>query len=211
MLERHGRVLEQTPEQDPRAALRAVGVEPESVGAVIQTHLHWDHCLGLDLDLFPNADIYVQLEEARYAAAPYPQHVPLYDRQVLKRFLPTFACEYPRVKLLNGDFKLTRGVQILLTPGHTPGTQSIVVDTDAGRYAIASDNVPLASSWRGQTLQDWIPSGIHVSVRDCFESMARLSDLADVILPSHDPGVFAHSHYPNEQHSHYHAHGMNTV
>jgi N-acyl homoserine lactone hydrolase len=201
--ERHGRVLEQTPEQHPHNAIRAVGIEPEEVGAVVQTHLHWDHALGLDLDLFPNADIYVQIEEARYAAAPYPQHAPLYDAQVLKRFLPTFACEYPRVKFLNGDFNLARGVRILLTPGHTPGTQAVIVQTDARRFAIASDNVPLQSSWSGPTMQQWIASGIHVSIKDCFDSLARLASEADVVLPSHDDSVFAHAVYP---HAHDHDH-----
>ena len=170
---------------------------------VVQTHLHWDHCLGLELNLFPNADIYVQREELRYAASPYPAHRGLYDPKVIKKLLPTHASEYPNIKVIEGDLKVTDGVQVLLTPGHTPGTQSVVVDTGDLVYAIASDNVPFESSWQGRTIDDWIPSGIHVSLTDCYRSMARLADLADIVLPSHDHCVFEQGPFRG---GHHHGH-----
>src|SRR5258707_317353 len=44
-----GRKLHQTPDQLPRAAVERAGVDPDEVPLVIQTHLHWDHALGLEL------------------------------------------------------------------------------------------------------------------------------------------------------------------
>lgn len=186
---RRGRELIQTPEQHPLRGLEAAGVAPERVDAVVQTHLHWDHCLGLEMDLFPTADLYIQRAELAYAAAPYPAHVGLYDAQLMKRLLPSFDSEYPGVKIIDGDFRLTRNITLLKTPGHSPGTQATLVKTDSATFAIASDNVPLESSWNGRTPADWIPPGIHVSLDECYESMARLASLADVVLPSHDPCV----------------------
>jgi N-acyl homoserine lactone hydrolase len=187
--ERHGRELVQTPEQHPLRALEAHGVAPEDVDVVVQTHLHWDHCLGLDMDLFPQAEIYVQRAELAYAAAPYPPHAGLYDATVLHRLLPAFDRGYQNVKVIDGDFRLTRDVQLLKTPGHSPGTQATLINTESGSFAIASDNLPLAESWSGRTLEDWIPPGVHVNLDECYASMTRLASLADVVLPSHDPCV----------------------
>ena len=187
--ERHGRELVQSPEQHPLRALEAHGVKPEDVDVVVQTHLHWDHCLGLDLDLFPSAEIYIQRAELAYAAAPYPPHAGLYDAHVLHRLLPAFDRGYSNVKIIDGDFRLTRDCTLLKTPGHSPGTQATMVKTESATFAIASDNVPLQSSWAGRTLEDWIPPGVHVNLDECYESMARMASLADVVLPIHDSWV----------------------
>jgi N-acyl homoserine lactone hydrolase len=199
VLQRFGRELIQSPDQHPLAQVRAAGVEPEDVRTVILTHLHLDHCVGLDMDLFPNADVYVQLSELRYAAAPYPPHQGIYDPQVVKKLLPIYASEYPNIKVIDGDLKLADGLQIIHTPGHTPGTQAVVVETDDGTFAIASDNVPYSSSWGGRTIADWLPEGIHVSLEDCYRSLARLAYLADHILPSHDYRVLERTSYPEER------------
>jgi N-acyl homoserine lactone hydrolase len=187
--ERHGRTLLQSPEQHPLRALEEHGVRPDQVDAVVQTHLHWDHCLGLDLDLFPNAEIYVQRAELAYAASPYPAHSRLYDPTVLKRLLPSFAREYSKVKVIDGDFRLARDCLLMKTPGHSPGTQAVLVTTTGATYAIASDNLPLQSSWKGNTMEDWIPPGVHVNLDEWYASMAKLASLADVVLPSHDADV----------------------
>ncbi|MFG1921771.1 N-acyl homoserine lactonase family protein [Cryptosporangium sp. NPDC048952] len=187
--ERHGRTLVQAPDQHPLAALERLGVKPEDVDVVVQTHLHWDHCLGLDLELFPGADIFIQRAELAYAAAPYPAHAGLYDATVLHRLLPAFDRGYRNVKVIDGDFKLFKDCLLMKTPGHSPGTQATLVTTDSGVVAIASDNLPLQASWSGRTLEDWIPPGVHVNLDEFYASMTRLTAAADVVLPSHDASV----------------------
>ncbi|MBW3664299.1 MAG: N-acyl homoserine lactonase family protein [Actinobacteria bacterium] len=194
--ERFDRELIQSSDQHPRAQIEAAGVDPADVGTVVLTHLHLDHCAGIDLGLYPNAAILIQLSELRYAAAPYPPHYGIYDKGVMKRLLPIYASEYDNIRVIDGDLRLMDGVRVLHTPGHTPGTQAVLVDTDEGTYAIASDNVPFQSSWRGPTLSDWIPEGIHVSLKDCYDSLGRIAFLADHILPSHDYVVLEEASYP---------------
>ena len=41
------------------------------------------------------------------------------------------------VEFVNGDYELTKGIRVILTPGHSPGGQSVAVDTDDGTYVIA--------------------------------------------------------------------------
>ena len=69
--ERFGRTWVQAEAQRPRAAVAALGIDPDEVRAVVLSHLHWDHSIGIEDDPFPNADIYIQIEELRYAAAPF--------------------------------------------------------------------------------------------------------------------------------------------
>jgi N-acyl homoserine lactone hydrolase len=187
--ERFGRELEQSAAQRPRDAVRAAGVDPDEVDVVVLTHLHWDHALSLEDHPFPNARIYLQRSELRYAAAPYPPHAGLYDRVSVKGLLPTFASEYAQVTVIEGDYELDEGVRILHMPGHTPGLQALLVQAGQTRYVVASDNVPWQSSWGGRDASCWIPTGIHVSLDDCYRSMTRLADICDVVLPSHDDCV----------------------
>lgn len=189
VMDRFGRTLLQSEAEQPRNAIRRLGIEPEEVRAVILSHLHWDHSLGIEDNPFPNADIYIQIEELRYAAAPYPPHRGLYCPRVMKKLLPAGASEYPNITLINGDFRLFAGLRVIHLPGHTPGLQGVLVSTADGEVAMASDTFPFHSSCCGPTLKDWIPQGIHVSLDDCYRSMARAVRESDLILPSHDAAV----------------------
>src|SRR3972149_878825 len=84
------------PEQRPLAALARLGIRPEDIDIVINTHLHWDHCYNNHL--FPRATIYAQRAELQYAIAPLPLHtwalagdnVPTYEN-LPGRFKPHFT------------------------------------------------------------------------------------------------------------------------
>jgi N-acyl homoserine lactone hydrolase len=184
----YGRELIQSGEQRPDVALAAAGVKPEDVDILIQTHLHWDHCLSLLDDLYPNAEVWLQRVEVQYAAAPYAVHQRLYNRDLVHRVVPGYAAD-GRLRLLDGDRDVIPGVRVLHTPGHSPGLMATIVETASGRVALAGDNVPLASSWGEGMPGEWVPPGIHVDLRDCYASNSRIALAADLVLPSHDPCV----------------------
>ncbi|AGW13604.1 N-acyl homoserine lactonase family protein [Megalodesulfovibrio gigas] len=106
-------------------ALAAVGIRPEDVWGVINTHLHDDHCGNNPL--FPNARIFVQTLEAEACRNPHP---------VDYRYDASYIDGVNLVEL-DGDAEILPGLKVLLTPGHTPGSQTVVVETDEGPAVIA--------------------------------------------------------------------------
>jgi len=119
-----------TPDLEVPEVLKSNGVDPLSIDTVIITHLHHDHT-GY-LHLFKNADYYVQEVELLDAYNPMGyQAVGYYQEEWLDLV--------PRFKLLNGDFALRDGVDLILAPGHTTGHQAVAVNTSRGRAIIFGD------------------------------------------------------------------------
>lgn len=184
--------IRQAPDERPPAALRAAGVDPESLRTVVLTHLHWDHCYNLEC--FPRARVLVQAAELRAAVDPVATQRRTYEVG-LPGVRPPWLMALDRLAVLRGDTDIAPGVRTLLLPGHTPGLQGILVDTEAGRYLLASDGAPRAENV-GSSGSEPIPPGIHTDVATSLHSLARMRREADVVLPGHDPSVFHSLRYP---------------
>jgi glyoxylase-like metal-dependent hydrolase (beta-lactamase superfamily II) len=104
-------------------ALASAGVRLSGVVAVINTHLHFDHC-G-ENRLFPGTPIYVQ--QAEYEGAQGPAHT-------VREWVDFPGARY---MLLQGEAEVLPGISVLPTPGHTPGHQSVVVEGGGRRVVIA--------------------------------------------------------------------------
>ncbi len=176
----NNRQLERTPAQEPAYQLAQIGVDPQKVRKVVHTHLHYDHVGGNRL--FPNARFYVQREELRFALAPNPLLAPIYHSPLLGLAPAFLGCN---LHILDGDMPIADGVTVIHVPGHTPGSQAVLVETDAGRYCIAGDTVPLF-----ENIERGIPHGVHDSVSDWYRSLNRIKALADYVIPSHDMRLF---------------------
>ncbi len=109
------------------ASLAALGHRAADVIGIVVCHLHFDHC-GQN-PRFPGVPIYTQ--RAEYEAARSPDYT-----------VPEWV-DFPgaRYELLDGDAEPWPGVHILSTPGHTPGHQSMLVDTDAGGVLLTGQAV----------------------------------------------------------------------
>jgi N-acyl homoserine lactone hydrolase len=121
-------VVEMTPEDDIRHQLRLIGVEPEDVDIVVITHFDFDHAGGNRF--FPGAQFVVQREQYAYAKAT-PERCFAQDWD-----LPEL--DY---RLIDGDQELLPGIDLVTTPGHAPGHQSLVVRglPNTGTVILASD------------------------------------------------------------------------
>ena len=103
---------------------------PRDVRCVINTHLHFDHCGGNRL--FAGTAIYVQRGELALV------HEPDYT---VPEWVEFGGANYVE---LDGEAEIASGVRVLPTPGHTPGHQSVLVDTDDGLVVVGGD---VAYSW----------------------------------------------------------------
>jgi N-acyl homoserine lactone hydrolase len=177
---------DRTPDQEPVAALRSIGIAPQDVDVVVNTHLHWDHCHSNHL--FPNAVIRVQANEIVEAMNPLPAHRGLYTPLEAD---PPWARVVQKMIPLKGDAEICPGVQVLAMPSHTVGFQSVLVDTAEGPILIAGDMLPYFDNWSGRWGLKHIPSGIfEASLHDyyaCFERIERIDPAA--VLPGVDPRV----------------------
>ncbi|MCK9377472.1 MAG: hypothetical protein M0P73_15130, partial [Syntrophobacterales bacterium] len=84
------------------------------------------------------------------------------------------------------DTEIVEGIKVLLSPGHTVGGQSVVVNTRAGNAVITGFccnelNFPASGPP--------IPSGVHLNVIDAYDSARRVKEAADILIPIHDLSV----------------------
>lgn len=188
----HGMI--QTEAMKPLQALKNINIAPEDIEIVVNTHLHWDH--SFNNDLFPKAKIYVQKREMQYAVSPLPPHWVFYESHQLG-MKPRWLNSIDRIEAVDGDFELLPGIQLVTIPGHTPGMQGVLVNTSQGRCLVASDCCGLFENWSGNDVHKHIPSGIHYSLPEYYETFRKMDALCDFILPGHDAKVFEHSEYPS--------------
>ena len=181
----------QTSEQTLEAQLMRFNTSPDEIKMVINTHLHADHCAGNTL--FKRAHFYVQKKEMDYARNPLPIHRHGYVVG-LEGIKPLF--EWVNFDLLEGEVNLAPGIKVLLTPGHTPGTQTVCVQTREGLYIIASDNIPFFENMAVPENASFWPSSIFVDLKEYYESLDRIKSLKGFILPGHDPRVMEKNIYP---------------
>ena len=182
-----------TENQTLEFALAQLSLAPADIDIVVNTHLHWDHCYNNHL--FPNAKFFVQKEELKYAIAPLPAHVHGYEALQLGMRPPFTRTKWED---LDGDEEIAPGITVLLTPGHTPGSQSVLVKSSRGSAFIGGDTIPLFESWnQGSTGHGPIPSGIYTDLDAYYKTFRRLAPIlnkTDLILPGHDQLIFELSH-----------------
>jgi glyoxylase-like metal-dependent hydrolase (beta-lactamase superfamily II) len=109
--------------------LAAAGVEPEQVDLVVLTHLHLDHIgwnLAWDGDRarprFPQASYLVQRADWELFATWGDED----DRAAFDQCVAPLQA-LGAAELLEGDRTLDAELSLLHTPGHTPGSQSLLV------------------------------------------------------------------------------------
>lgn len=187
----HLRPITQTSEETLVRALARVGAGLTDVDVVVLTHLHWDHCGGTDL--LPRATVVAQRTEIEYAHRPSPLHLMSY--QAPATGLPPLF-EHGRVRQVDGDHRLTPSIELLHTPGHSPGSQVALVTCESAGYLVAGDAIPLLDNLQPLSRHARLtPNGIHVDLRETFESMERLVALGLTILPGHEPTVLDRPEY----------------
>jgi len=155
-------------------ALSAIELSAADIVAVIVSHLHFDHCGQLDAltaPVFVQAREYEASQEAGYTV---PQWATITEE---------------RLRLIDGDREIADGIRLLYTPGHTPGHQSVVVETASGREVIAAQTAFRAGELRAGAASSSNLFG-DVWADTATESLERIRALAPARAHlSHDEAI----------------------
>lgn len=152
-------------------ALEKQGLKPEDIDIVVNTHLHDDHC-GNNL-LFTKAVFYIQKKELEFCGDPHPLDY---------RYEPDFI-DNLNVKAVDGDLTIMPGIELLLTPGHTPGSQTVRVKTKDGWMVIPGfcsnkENFP--------AMGPAACPGVHCDAYQAYDTAQRVKGMEGTILPLHE-------------------------
>lgn len=152
--------------------------DTSTITKIVLTHLHWDHAGGLSL-LPSSIPLVVQRRE--WEAGSDPGAV---ERNF---FFPRDYVDGEReVVLVDGDHDLLGdgSIELLLTPGHTPGHQSVRVGDE---LILGADVAYFAS---GLDDHRFPPYGDdHGEQRRSAERLRTLRDSGSRVVPGHDPDV----------------------
>lgn len=168
----------------PCEALRAIGVDCKEVRQVVLTHLHWDHCGGIEA--FPRATVYLSAAEYEFWV-----NDPVAQRPPFASMADPRTCAYlrrlkgtERLVLLDRDREIAPGIHCIAAPGHTPGLTAVAVETAAGTAVVGSDAAHVFANLE----QDW-PSAYTYDRVTCMHTYDKLRATAsrnDLIFPGHD-------------------------
>ncbi len=164
------------PEDDVVRRLGELSLAPPDIHILISTHFHFDHA-GNHAD-FGQARILVQRECYEFAMTSGRFPKDLWD-------LP-----HLRYELVEGDADVVPGVRVLLTPGHVPGHQSVLVRLPrTGPVVLAIDAIYTQENLGTDNWQRSMdPDRTRASAR-------RLADLARregaLLVYGHDPSQWA--------------------
>ncbi len=177
----------------PSDALKPLGLKPEDITDVVITHMHWDHADGIDL--FPNARIWIQKDELQYYAGEAWQAKDTSDGFDAEDVLTVVRLNTQgKVGLVNGDAQeILPGVTCYTGGRHTYASQYVGVNTVAGTVILASDNMYLY-----ENLEKHVAIASTLDATSNLRAQDRMKQLAArpaLIIPGHDPTVFAK--FPN--------------
>ena len=126
-------------------SLKKLGFKAEDINFVVNTHLHFDHCGGNTsknkegkiVPTFPKAKYIIQKGEWEYALRPCERDRTSY---LTENFIS--LKKYGLAWLIQGNKKISEGVEVILVPGHTAFHQCVKVQSQGKVLFFLGDLVP---------------------------------------------------------------------
>ncbi len=152
-------------------------IDLQTVTRVVLTHLHWDHVGGLSL--LPRS-VPLVIQRTEWQAGQ--------DDAAVQRnlFFPRDYAEDGReVILIDGDHDLLGdgSIELLLTPGHTPGHQSLRI----GDLVLGADVTHFAAGLDDHRFPVFADD--HEQQGRSADRLRALRDSGLTVIPGHDPDI----------------------
>src|SRR5688500_17166226 len=113
--------------------LRQLGVSPDDIAIVINTHLHFDHAGG-NTTPRPDGSIATTFPKAKYVlqAGEYEYATHTNERTAASYFPHNFVPvhEAGQFHLVRGETAVVAGITVVPTPGHVPYHQGVKLESD---------------------------------------------------------------------------------
>ena len=155
--------------------LKKFGLSLEDIDVVIVTHCHHDH-MSSTFKL-KNAQICIGAGELDFAASIYGTPGVNFQVGENRNFL-----EVP----LNGILEIMDGVQVISTPGHTPGHVSVLVDTGMESILVTGDAIMTQREYEFGEHSIWYSGKQLEEVKKSRERIQLVKP--SIVMPGHDRG-----------------------
>ncbi len=185
--------IQMSPEDCAVDRLATLGLSPQDIAYVVQSHLHYDHAGGIEF--FPDAQVIVQARELAFARNPPVYQEGLYVKEDF---------DFPGVRWLkiDGEHDVFGDGRIVVfpTPGHCAGHQSMIVRLNSHTVILLADAAYLIEKMRARALPAggllWSPDDMVAS----WEKIERLERELDAeLIPTHDLRFREHLRLAPEQ------------
>ncbi len=151
--------------------LAELGLKPGDIDMVVNTHCHYDHIESNYL--FRGKPLVVHEKEVEYCNN-------LYWPEFTEAFMGIME-----IDAVSGEKKLSENLRVIETLGHTPGSISVLAETEEGLVACIGD----AAIVREDLLEFRVPSVVtkNISPEVSVNSLKRIAALDPfMVIPGHD-------------------------
>lgn len=174
----------------PDSMLLRLGLKATDISDIILSHPHWDHIDGIDL--FPNAQVWIQRDDYCYFVGNAWQKDGLewgFNKRDVRKLLDINLAG--KLKLVDGDNKeIMPGIRVYTGSRHTFNSQFVLVESGAEKIIIASDNMYTYYNLEYLKSPAMPATFDTIAYVKSIERMKTLASHTKYIIPGHDALLF---------------------
>lgn len=151
-------------------ALADKGLTFDDIDCVVATHSHHDHFYNVK---FFSKELVLGSGELEAAYAGYG-----------KGDIDAKISQYSKITEVSHEYEICKGVKVLFTPGHSPGSVSIIVETGEEKVAVVGDTIMFREEYETGKFSHWYTEEQLKGIKNSVEEIMKYAP--DRIIPGHD-------------------------